>query len=181
MQPHGQGKSELSRRAAVRRAGAATMAAGLALVASGPAASAQSGAASGIVGSWRAQIQSGPVRPEVEALFVFFPGGIFLILDSPVEPAANPSAGPTEFAAPYAGQWLQLPSGEVRATAVQLNYNLDAIVTAVEYLDVSVRYDGATDTFAGTIDWREETPDGATVFAVAPTHTVTGTPVRVRM
>jgi hypothetical protein len=179
VQSHGQGKSELSRRAAVRRAGAATMAAGLALVASGPAASAQSGAASGIVGSWRAHIQSGPVRPEVEEVFVFFPGGIFLILDSPVEPAANPSAGPTEFAAPYAGQWLQLPGGEVRATAVQLNYNLDAIVTSVESMDVSVRYDGATDTFAGTINWREVTPDGATVLAAAPAYPIRGTPIRV--
>ena len=163
----------------MRRAGAATMAAGLALVASGPAASAQSGAASGIVGSWRAHIQSGPVRPEVEEVFVFFPGGILLILDSPVEPSANPSAGPTEYVAPYAGQWLQLPGGEVRATAVQLNYNLDAIVTLVEYMDVSVRYDGATDTFAGTIDWREVTPDGATVLAAAPAYPIRGTPIRV--
>jgi hypothetical protein len=155
------------------------MAAGLALVASGRAASAQSGAASGIVGSWRAQIQAGPVRPEVEEVFVFFPGGIFLILDSPVEPAANPGVGPIEYAAPYAGQWLQLPGGEVRATAAQLNYNLEAIVTSVEYMDVSVRYDGATDTFAGTIDWREVTPDGATVLAAAPVYPIRGTPIRV--
>ena len=139
------------------------------------------GAASGIVGSWRAHIQSGPVRPEVEELFIFFPGGIFLILDSPVEPAANPSAGPTEYVAPYAGQWLQLPGGEVRATAVQLNYNLDAIVTSVEYVDVSLRYDGAADSFVGTMDWREESPDGATVFATAAAYPITGTPVRVRL
>jgi hypothetical protein len=178
---NGQAKSELSRRAAVRRAGAATVAAGLALAASGPAASAQSGSAAGIVGAWRTHVQAGPVRPEVEEMYVFFPGGVFFVVDSPVEPAADRRGGPSNYVGPYAGQWLQLPSGEVRATAVQLNYNVDAIVTAVEYLDVSVRYDGATDTFAGTIDWREETPDGATVFAVAPTHTVTGTPVRVRM
>ena len=163
----------------MRRASAATMAAGLALVVSGAAARAQSGAVSGIVGSWRARIQSGPVRPEVEEVIVFFPGGIFLILDSPVEPSANPSAGPTEYVAPYAGQWLQLPSGEVRATAVQLNYNLDAIVTSVEHMDVSVRYDGATDTFAGTINWREVTPDGATVLAAAPAYPISGTPIRV--
>jgi len=67
----------------------------------------------------------------------------------------------------------------VRARAVQLNYNLDAIVTSVEYLDATLRYDGATDTFAGTIDWREETPDGATVLASAPAYPITGTPVRV--
>src|SRR5207253_1492516 len=111
LQPNGQGKSELSRRAAVRRAGAATVAAGLALAASGPAASAQSGSVSGIVGAWRTHVQSGPVRPEVEEMYVFLPGGVFFVLDSPVEPSADRSRGPTDYVAPYAGQWLQLPSG----------------------------------------------------------------------
>ena len=157
------------------------MAAGLALVASGPAASAQTGAASGIVGAWRTRAQAGPVRPEVENMYVFLPGGVFFVLDSPVEPAANGSASPTDYVPPFAGQWLELPSGEVRATGVQLNYNLEAIVTSVEYLDVSLRYDGATDTFAGSIDWREETPDGATVLAAAPNYPITGTPVRVKV
>ncbi len=181
MQPNGQANAELSRRAAVRRAGAATMAAGLALVASGPAASAQSASASGIVGAWRVRVQAGPVRPEVEEMFVFLSGGVFLLLDSPVEPAADRSAGPTNYVGPYGGQWLQLPSGEVRATAVQLNYNLDAIVTSVEYVDLSLRYDGAADSLVGTMDWREESPDGATVFATAAAYPVTGTPVRVRL
>jgi len=118
--PDGQGKSELSRRAAVRRAGAATVAAGLALAASGPAASAQSRSASGIVGAWRTRAQSGPVRPEVENVYVFLSGGVFLVIDSPVEPSADRASGPTDYVGPYAGQWLQLPGGEVRATAIQL-------------------------------------------------------------
>src|SRR5256885_15418474 len=91
VQPSGQGKSELSRRAAVRRAGAATVAAGLGLVASGRAASAQSGSASGIVGAWRTTVLPGPVRPEVEEMYVFLAGGVFLVLDSPVEPPADRS------------------------------------------------------------------------------------------
>jgi hypothetical protein len=171
----------MSRRAVVRRAGAATVAAGLALAATGPAADAQSRAASGIAGAWRTSALPGPVRPEVEAMYVFFPGGIFLVIDSPLEPAADRSGGPTNYVGPYAGQWLQLPSGEVRATAVQLNYDIDGIVTSVEHLDVTLRYDGAADAFAGTIDWREVSPDGATVLAAAPAHPITGTPVRVTL
>ena len=63
----------------------------------------------------------------------------------------------------------------------QLNYNVDAIIISVEYLEVTLRYDGATDAFAGTIDWREETPDGTRVLAAAPAYPITGTPVRVTL
>src|SRR4051812_1643010 len=117
MEPNGPGRSKLSRRAAVRRAGAATVATGLALAASGTATSAQSGAASGIVGAWRTSVLPGPVRPEVEEMFIFLPGGVFLVLDSPVQPAADPSAGAINYVGPYGGQWLQMPDGEVRVTA----------------------------------------------------------------
>jgi hypothetical protein len=176
----GHDEKAVSRRTAVQRAGAAAVAAGLALTASVPAANAQTGAASGIVGAWRAHVEPGPVRPQVEEIYVFFVGGVFMVLDSPIEISANPNAMKSDYIGPFAGQWLQLPNGDVRASGVQLNYNGDAVVTSVEYLEATLHYDGGTDTFAGSINWREEDANGAPL-AAAPAHSINGTPIRVKI
>ena len=50
--------------------------------------------------------------------FEFIPGGVFLGLDSPVEPPADRNAPPSaiEYVGLNAGQWLQLPNGDVQVT-----------------------------------------------------------------
>ena len=103
-------------------------------------------------------------------LGVFIPGGIFLILDSPVE-----QREPVDYPGPWGGQWLQLPDGSVRATAIQLVYDYRAVVTAQETSVYTLAYDGATDTLTGTAEWREVGRDGT----VRRTATVSITSTRV--
>ena len=88
-------------------------------------------------------------------LAVFIPGGVFLILDSPVE-----QQDPVDYPGPWAGQWLQLPDGSVRATAIQLVYDRRAVVTAEETAVCTLAYNGATDTLTGTGEWGEVGRDG---------------------
>jgi hypothetical protein len=121
----------------------------------------------------------GPGRSDIQVIFVVIPGGVFLGLDSPVEPVADPNAPPSaiEYAGLNAGQWLQLPSGEVRVTVLQLNYDLRAVVTSEEVSQYTLIYDGATDALAGTRQWRETTPDGRLISSA--TGPIQGTRVRV--
>jgi hypothetical protein len=173
------GKRTVSRRVAVRAAGLAALSAGVAGVAAAPAA-AQQGAASGIVGTWRMRFSPGPARTDIELIFVFIPGGVFLGLDSPVEPPVRPGVPPNaiEYAGLNAGQWLQLPNGEVRVTALQLNYDTRAVLTSEELSTYALSYDGASDTIAGTREWRETAPDGR--LFLATTGRIEGTRVRVQ-
>jgi hypothetical protein len=122
----------------------------------------------------------GPRRTDIELLFVFFPGGVFLESDSPAEPPVDPSAPPgaIEYAGLYAGQWLQFPNGEVRVTAIQFNYDARAVVTSEELSTYVLAYDGASDTIAGTRDWRETARDGRLLLST--TGTIQGTRVRVQ-
>ena len=101
---------------------------------------------------------------------VFIPGGIFLILDSPVE-----QREPVDYPGPWGGQWLQLPDGSVRARVVQFNYDRRAVVTAEETAVYTFAYNGATDTLTGTAEWREVSRDGT----VRRTATVSITSTRV--
>jgi hypothetical protein len=175
-----QDRSEESRRSVVRRAGLAALAAGLGAAATGPGAAAQS-SVSGIVGTWRARMPSPLINrtAEVQLLLIFIPGGVFLSSDSPAEPPANPSAtlDPVDYQGTYAGQWLQLPSGVVRATALQLNYDRRAVVTSEEVASYTLTYDGATDTLTGTWEWRETAVDGRPLFSGA--GSLSGTRVKV--
>src|SRR3954464_2010711 len=143
-------KRTVSRRSAVRTAGLAALSAGVAGAAAATTVAAQP--ALGPVGTWRMRFSPGPGRTDIEVLFVFIPGGVFLGLDSPVEPPADRNAPPNtiEYVGPNAGQWLQLPSGEVRVTALQLNYDARAVVTSEEVSTYVLAYDGASDTLAGT-------------------------------
>jgi hypothetical protein len=170
-----------SRRSAVRKAGLAALAAGLGVAASGAVANAQSPAVSGIAGTWRVRIPRILVNrtEELQLLMIFIPGGVFLSPDSPVEPPANASqtSQPMDFQGMYAGQWLQLPSGEVRVTALQLNYDRRAVMTSEEVVTYSVIYDGNTDTLSGTWEWRETASHGRLLFE--STGPVTGTRVKV--
>lgn len=181
MDSHGQGNNRVGRRSAVRRAGLAALVAGLAVAAGGRVANAQSTAASGIVGSWRVRIPRTLVNrvEEIQFLVAFFPGGVLLTSDSPVEPPAGPQAASraVDYQGAYLGQWLQLPSGEVRATALQLNYDQRAVVTSEELVSYTFAYDGATDTLAGTWEWRETAPDGRLLFSA--TGPLAGARVRV--
>ncbi len=77
----------------------------------------------------------------------------------------------------YAGQWLLLPTGEVRATALQLNYDRRAVVTSEEVVTYTLNYSGATDTLAGTWEWHETASDGRPLFS--STGPPTGTRVKV--
>src|SRR5690242_6703997 len=137
------GKPQVSRRAAVRATGLAALAAGLGVAASGPVAAAQS-APAGIVGTWRVRIPSVLVNrtEDIELLFIFIPGGVFLSPDSPAEPPADPAAtqDPVDYQGLYAGQWLEFPNGEVRATALQLDYNRRAVVTSEEVVNYTITY-----------------------------------------
>jgi hypothetical protein len=171
------GKRAVSRRAAVRVAGLAALAAGAAGAAASSAA-AQS-AAAGIVGTWRMRFSPGPGRTDVEVLFVFIPGGVFLDLDSPVEPPADRGAPSStiEYAGLNAGQWLPLPSGEVQVAALQLNYDNRAVVTSEEVSRYVLTYDGASDTIAGMREWRETTRDGR--LLLSNSGPIEGTRVRV--
>ncbi len=181
MTPHDQRQIKMGRRSAVRLAGLAALGAGLGAAATGRVADAQSSAASGIVGSWRVRIPRVLVNrvEEIQFVVAFIPGGVFLTSDSPVEPAADPQATgqPVDYQGAYFGQWLQLPSGEVRATALQLNYDQRAVVTSEEVVSYTFAYNGATDTLAGTWEWQETAPDGRRLFAAA--GPLAGTRVKV--
>lgn len=181
MSDPGQDRPAMSRRAVVRTAGLGALAAGLGMAATGAPADAQSFAASGIVGTWRVRVTIGdqPRGNDLEFLLAFFPGGVFLGLDPPVEPASRRIAGtePLDYQAPPGGQWLQLPSGEVRATLLQLNYSSRAQVTHEERTNYRLTYDGATDTINGSAEWRELSRDGRVLFSF--TSGVSGTRVAV--
>ena len=179
MAMRGNGSRAVSRRSAIGVAGLAAFSAGLAGAASATKADAQQSSVSGIVGTWRMRFSPGPGRSGIQVLFVFIPGGVFLSLDSPIEPTADPSDSPDaiEYAGPNAGQWLQLASGEVRVTALQLNYDRRAEVTSEEVSQYTLVYDGASDTLTGTRDWRETAADGRLVSTAS--GTVQGTRVRV--
>jgi hypothetical protein len=114
-------------------------------------------------------------------MFVLIPGGVFLGLDSPLEPTGDPSDPPDllEYAGLNAGQWLQLPNGDVRVTVLQLNYDRQAVVTSEEVSQYTLTYDAASDTLAGTREWRETTPDGRLISSTA--GTMRGTRVRVEV
>jgi hypothetical protein len=152
----------------MRTAGLAAVAAGLGVAATGMTVEAQASSAAGIVGTWRVRIPSVLVNrvEEIQFLVVFIPGGVFLTLDSPVEVPVNPGATPDpgDYQGGYAGQWLQLPSGEVRATALQLNYDRRAVVTSEEVVTYTIAYNGAADTIAGAWEWRETASDGRPLF-----------------
>jgi hypothetical protein len=173
-------KPGVSRRAAVRTAGLAALSAGLGVAATSRVADAQS-SPSGIVGTWRVRIPSILVNrtEDIQLLLIFIPGGVFLSPDSPVEPAADPTAprDSVDYQGMYAGQWLQLPSGEVRATALQLDYDRRAVVTSEEVVDYAISYDGNADTIAGTWEWRETASDGRLLFS--STGPLAGTRVKV--
>src|SRR5829696_4576697 len=165
------GKRAVSRRAAVRVAGLAALAAGAAGAATATPAGAQSAAASGIVGTWRMRFSPGPGRTDNEVICVLIPGGVYLQLDSPVEPPADRAVPPTaiEYAGPNAGQWLQMPNGEVRVTALQLNYDARAVTTSEELSTLVFTYDGAADTVSGTREWRETARDGRPLLSTSGT------------
>lgn len=180
MASDGVGKRAVSRRAAVRAAGLAALSAGAASAAAATTAAAQQASVSGIVGTWRMRFAPGPRRTDIELLFIFIPGGVFIESDSPVEPPVDPRAPPgaTEYVGLFAGQWLQLPSGEVRVTALQLNYDARAVVTSEELSHYVLVYDGASDTIAGTREWRETARDGR--LLLSSTGPIEGTRVRVQ-
>jgi hypothetical protein len=158
----------LTRRGAVRMAGLAALAGSLGLAAS--AASAQTGlpADGWPIGVWRTRAASRPTlnRQDVQSLDVFLHGGIYLRFDSPVERTASLTDIPDaiEYTGPFAGQWTQLPSGDVRVTAVQLNYDRTATLWSEERLALNLRHDAATDTMSGTYDWRETALDGTLIL-----------------
>ena len=181
MASHKVGMRAVSRRAAVRAAGLAALSAGAVSAATATTAAAQSASVSGIVGTWRMRFSPGPRRTDIELLFVFIPGGVFLESDSPVEPPVNPSAPPgaIEYVGLYAGQWLQLPNGEVRVTAIQLNYDATAVVSSEELSTYVLVYDGGSDTITGTREWRETARDGRLLLST--TGPIEGTRVRVQI
>ncbi len=57
--------------------------------------------------------QATAVRGELEHLGVFIPGGVFLMLDSPVDQTFYQET--VDYSGSWGGQWLQLPDGSVRA------------------------------------------------------------------
>src|SRR3954464_1789656 len=171
-------KRAVSRRSAVRTAGLAALWAGVAGAAAATTVAAQP--ALGPVGTWRMRFSPGPGRTDIEVLFVFIPGGVFLGLDSPVEAPADRNAPPDaiEYVGPNAGQWLQLLNGDVQVTALQLNYDSRAVVTSEEVSRYLLSYDGASDRIVGTREWRETARDGR--LLLSNTGTIEGTRVQVQ-
>ena len=181
MSEAGHGRRGVSRRTAVRSAGVGALAAGLGMAAAASPAAAQSSAASGIVGTWRVllSIANTPNRDKIEFVAMFIPGGVFLVIDSPIEPASARIAGPdpVDYQGPHGGQWLQLPSGDVRARSLQLSYNQRAQVTHEEHAHYTLTYNGATDTIGGPFEWRELSPDGRVLLTRS--GSISGTRVAV--
>src|SRR5215208_2663758 len=108
----------VSRRAAARAAGVVALAGGLGMAAAPTVAA---GPAVPIVGAWHLRATSpGPNRPELQYLLAFLPGGVFLVLDAPVEPTSSLMDDPAaiEYTGPAAGQWADLGNGQVRAGSV---------------------------------------------------------------
>lgn len=163
----------LSRRRAMRVAGFTALASGAGLAASSAAAQSSQGD-DWPIGVWRAHnvsISPGANRIDLYQVFVFIPGGIYLIIDSPVERTANLGDIPTavEYVGPYAGQWLLAAKSEVRATAIQLNYDGLAALWSEERVDYNLTYDAASGMMSGTWDWRETGSDGAVILAAQGT------------
>jgi hypothetical protein len=180
MDSRAEGKRAVSRRSAVQAAGLAALAAGMAGAATPPPVDAQSAAAAGIVGTWRMRYSPGPGRTDIDLICVFIPGGVYLQLDSPVEPPADRALPPNEieYTGPNAGQWLQMPNGEIRVSALQFNYDARAVMTSEEVSTLVFTYDGASDTVAGTREWRETARDGRLLLST--TGTMQGTRIRVQ-
>jgi hypothetical protein len=176
----GNDKASVPRRAALRVAGLTALAAGVGSAATGPTAAAQQASVSGIVGTWRMRLPPGVVRTnDIDFMAVFIPGGVFLGLDSPIAPAIDPgsTSDQLDHAGPWGGQWLQLPDGRVRATSLQLNYDRQAIVVSEEWISYTLAYNGATDTIAGTYEWRASARDGTLLHSNS--GQIQGTRVRV--
>ena len=169
----------VGRRAAMQTTGLVALAAGLGLGSTGAPAAAQSSAASGIVGTWHLRVAPEPQatanRVELQQLGVFIPGGVFLILVSPIDQTVDQET--PEYSGSWGGQWLQLPDGSVRARAIQLVYDPRAVVTAQEMSTFTLAYNGATDTLTGTAEWREVDPDGT--VRRTRTASITGTRVGI--
>jgi hypothetical protein len=127
--------------------------------------SAQASSVSGVVGTWRMYFSSGPGRGESQYPVVIFPGGIFLGFDSPIESVGPLNGTPRslEYAGPNAGQWLQMPNGDVRVTLLQLNYDDRVVVTSEEWSQYTLTYNAANDTLSGTREWRLQAPDGRVI------------------
>src|SRR4051812_7690977 len=98
----------VSRRTAMRTISLASLAAGVDTAATAATVSGQSSSVSGIVGAWRIRVPVGPNRNAIQFLGAFLTGGIFLGLDSPVEPPADPGAtqDAVDYSGPFVGQWL---------------------------------------------------------------------------
>jgi hypothetical protein len=152
----------------MRVASLAALAAGAWSAVTSTTAAAQQASVSGIVGTWRMRLPPGVVRTnDIDFLAVFIPGGVFLGLDSPIAPAIDPrsTSEGVDHAGPWGGQWLQLPDGSVRATAIQLNYDRQAAVISEEWTSYTLAYNGATDTIAGTYEWRATARDGTLLYS----------------
>jgi hypothetical protein len=174
------GERTVSRRSAIRTAGLAALAGGLSMAASGTPVAGQQASVSGIAGTWRMRLPPGPNRIELDYLAVFIPGGVFLGLDSPVEPGeSRPGQDSIDYPGQWAGQWLQLPDGHVRVTSIQLNYDRRAVVISEEWASYTLTYNGTTDTISGTWEWRETRRDGTLLFST--TGTIEGTRVKVEV
>jgi hypothetical protein len=163
----------LTRRHAMRMAGFAALAGGAGLAVS-PALAQTQREDTGLAGVWRTRSESvspGANRLELHQVFVFIPGGIFLIIDSPVERTANLSDIPTavEYVGPYAGQWLQEASGTIHATAIQLNYDGLATHWSEERVNYTLTLDESAGSIRGEWDWRETARDGSLILAAGGT------------
>lgn len=158
----------VSRRGAVRMAGVTALAGSLGLASSSASAQASAQTDPGPVGVWRTSAASRPDlnRQDIHSIDVFLTGGIYLRFDSPVERTANLNDIPTaiEYVGPFAGQWTQLPNGDVSVTAIQLNYDRTAALWTDERLDLNLRFDTANGTMSGTYDWRESSLDGTPIL-----------------
>jgi hypothetical protein len=168
MDSTGDSDRPLTRRRAVRIAGLTALAGSLGVAASAASAQMTPPADAWPIGVWRTSAESRPNlnRQDLHSIDVFFPGGIYLQFNAPVERTANLRDIPTaiEYVGPFAGQWIQLPTGDVRVTAVQLNFDRMATLWTEERLDLNLRYDAATGRMSGTYDWRETALDGALIL-----------------
>src|SRR6185503_8212302 len=87
----GNGTRGVARRSAIGAAALGALAAGLGGAASATTVEAQQASVSGIIGTWRMRFSAGPGRSAIQVIFVILPGGVFLGLDSPIEPTADPN------------------------------------------------------------------------------------------
>jgi hypothetical protein len=121
-----------------------------------------------IVGAWLVRWR-GATRQHLRT-WAFFPGGITLEFDAPVDTTTDPTDAETtlEYGDAGLGQWLQTGLHDYAFTVLEIKYDDQANPTSIVKLTGTVTHDIVRDTWQGTRTLEETTPDGRVIVRNEP-------------